>query len=136
MKGAQQVRAIPKLCAAVRRIRTLYGDTQEEFGQRVCLAQMTVSRFERGATIPANPDTLDRLFRAAAALGLAEEAALLKAAAEARARRRRERFMQIAGRRADSGMLEILVRIRLLALEQIALVDAVERVANREEGAC
>jgi transcriptional regulator with XRE-family HTH domain len=57
---------IPPLCAAVKRVREAYGDTQERFARRVGIAVMTVSHFETGRTEPRDPRVLLNLAKVTA----------------------------------------------------------------------
>src|SRR5262245_22344140 len=57
---------LPPLCAAVRRIRAAYGDSQERFARRIGVAVMTVSRFETGRAEPRDPRVLLNIARVAA----------------------------------------------------------------------
>ena len=78
MKRQKHTQALPELCAAVKRIRESYRDSQPQFAQRVDLAPQTISRFERGVQSPADFQVLMRLARAAQAQGLTEETDLLE----------------------------------------------------------
>jgi transcriptional regulator with XRE-family HTH domain len=74
MKRQKQATTFPELSAAVRRVRQSYQESQAEFAQRTELALMTISKFERGVRVPADPRVLARLAAAARAQGLTEDA--------------------------------------------------------------
>jgi transcriptional regulator with XRE-family HTH domain len=54
---------LPSLCTAVKRVREVYGDTQERFARRIGVAVMTVSRFETGRAEPRDPRVLMNLMK-------------------------------------------------------------------------
>lgn len=83
---------VPPLGAAVKRVREKYGESQEQFGKRVALALMTISRFERGAAVPSNIGVLAKLAVAAHEKGLTAEAKLFE-----RAKQEQERERELAG---------------------------------------
>jgi len=64
------------LCLAIKTIRLMYGDSQEQFGHRLSISSMTVSRFECGRAIPRNPLILQKFSNAARDANLPEEANL------------------------------------------------------------
>lgn len=51
-------RELPPLCAAVKRIREAYGDSQDRFARRVGVVTMTISKFETGRSEPREPRVL------------------------------------------------------------------------------
>jgi transcriptional regulator with XRE-family HTH domain len=51
-------KVIPPLCAAVKRIRNFFGDSQEAFGRRAGVALMTICKFETGRAEPRDPRVL------------------------------------------------------------------------------
>jgi hypothetical protein len=59
---------------AVKTTRQAYQESQATFAQRVGLSAMTVSKFERGETVPRDPAVLQSLSDAAVAVGLETEA--------------------------------------------------------------
>jgi transcriptional regulator with XRE-family HTH domain len=61
MPAKKKAPSLPSLCVAVKAIREMYGDTQEQFAQRVSMGSMTISRFERGVAIPRDPVVLQKL---------------------------------------------------------------------------
>src|SRR5215475_10229180 len=61
----KDVKELPPLCAAVKRIREAYSDSQERFSQRIGVALMTVSRFETGRAEPRDPRVLLNLAKVA-----------------------------------------------------------------------
>src|SRR5262249_1888500 len=72
---------LPSLCNAVKRVRDAYGDSQERFAQRIGIAVMTISRFERGVQIPGSESVLSKLALAANNVHLMEEFHLFRTAA-------------------------------------------------------
>jgi transcriptional regulator with XRE-family HTH domain len=74
MKNRKKETSPPPLCACVKNIRKAYGESQPRFAERVGLASLTISRFERGVQIPSDSGTLFRLAEAARNKGLTEEA--------------------------------------------------------------
>jgi transcriptional regulator with XRE-family HTH domain len=75
-KGKHQLKALPPLCAAVKRVRQAYGETLEEFSQRVRVSVNSISRYELGKAIPVDFNVLANLGRAARDRGLTEEGEL------------------------------------------------------------
>ena len=65
--------SLPSLCMTVKAIREKYGDTQEQFAHRLSMGSMTISRFERGVAVPADPVTLQKFAAAAKDVDLAAE---------------------------------------------------------------
>src|SRR5262249_21739636 len=65
MREHKKGERLPDLCLLVRQIREAYGDTQEQFAERIGVAPMTISRFERAKQIPKDPDVVQRLLKAA-----------------------------------------------------------------------
>jgi transcriptional regulator with XRE-family HTH domain len=154
-KNKPKVKAeIHELCRAVKAIRLAYGDTQERFAQRVSLSSMTVSRFELGKAVPRDPQTLQRLFDAAAGHGgLKTEASLLEAARRdaAQARPIYDRFTPFADQMIPFHSLEEwrvmcaariaaryhydeAIAIRKAAPKSMEIVDAVLADTNASEG--
>jgi transcriptional regulator with XRE-family HTH domain len=114
----QETAALPPLCAAVKRIRESYGESQPEFAQRVQLAPMTISKFERGATVPADSGVLIRLARVAREKGLKEETDLLEHIAVA------ARGVEFRDARAESDLVTRLQPIPVYSLPQWRLMAA------------
>jgi transcriptional regulator with XRE-family HTH domain len=73
---------LPVLCAAVKRTREAYQESQAVFAQRVGLSAMTVSKFERGETMPRDPAVLQALSQAAHDINLKSDAERFVAARE------------------------------------------------------
>jgi transcriptional regulator with XRE-family HTH domain len=65
---------------AVKTTRQAYRESQATFAQRVGLSAMTVSKFERGETVPRDPAVLQALSRAADEVNLHAEAEQFAAA--------------------------------------------------------
>src|SRR5215831_837410 len=66
--------SLPVLSQAVKATRLAYDESQATFAQRVGLTAMTVSKFERGETVPRDPAVLESLSRAAEEANLNAEA--------------------------------------------------------------
>jgi transcriptional regulator with XRE-family HTH domain len=66
--------SLPALCQAVKAVRMAYQESQATFAQRVGLTAMTVSKFERGETVPRDPAVLQALSHAAEEVNLNIEA--------------------------------------------------------------
>jgi transcriptional regulator with XRE-family HTH domain len=65
MKKKKAAHGLPALCLAVKRVREVYGDSQERFARRIGVALMTVSRFETGRAEPRDPRVLLNLAKIA-----------------------------------------------------------------------
>ena len=105
MKRQKQEKDLPPLCAAVKRIRESYRESQPQFAQRVRVAAMTISRFERGTREPGDFEVLKRLAEAARAQGLKQEQDLLEHAA-----------IEARGSQAWSGAAERSTHMGLMAM--------------------
>lgn len=70
----QRTLSLPALSKAVKALREAYRESQAVFAQRVGLTAMTVSKFERGETVPRDPAVLQALSRAAEEVNLNVEA--------------------------------------------------------------
>jgi transcriptional regulator with XRE-family HTH domain len=122
MKKPKKDPDLPALSRAVKQIRTVYGDSQAEFGKRVNLAQMTVNRFERGKQIPTDFDVLTRLADAAHDIGLFPEAGLLyEARKEGRETTSYHRHLIEQLRNRPAPRLQV---VRAVALPQWRLMSA------------
>jgi transcriptional regulator with XRE-family HTH domain len=67
---------------AVKRTREVYQESQAIFAQRVGLSAMTISKFERGETVPRDPAVLQALSQAAHDINLNADAERFAAARE------------------------------------------------------
>ena len=73
-QAPEKAPSVPPLCQAVKTTRQGYQESQASFAQRVGLSAMTVSKFERGETVPRDPAVLQALSRAAKEANLNAEA--------------------------------------------------------------
>src|SRR5215831_19198739 len=73
-KSALRTPSPPALSLAVKKTREAFNESQASFGMRVGLSAMTVSKFERGETVPRDPSVLQALSRAAEEANLNVEA--------------------------------------------------------------
>jgi transcriptional regulator with XRE-family HTH domain len=76
----KKTKQLPALCAAVRRVRAAYGESQEQFARRAAVVMVTVSRFETGQAEPKEPRVLWALAKAAAEKNLPAEEKLFREA--------------------------------------------------------
>ncbi len=122
---------IPPLCAAVKRVREEYGDTQERFARRLGVAVMTVSKYETGRAEPRDSDTLLSLCVLASDKGLTDEKHLFHNAYEEFARARNPDFDRNVAQRIGSlreWRLSFAARLAILYFPEIA--TALERAAG------
>ena len=68
------------LCVATRKVRTEFGESQDQFARRLDVAMMTISHWERGVTVPSRADSLQKLADSAEAVELLAEADQFRAA--------------------------------------------------------
>jgi transcriptional regulator with XRE-family HTH domain len=136
MRQHKKANDLPELCVIVRRIREAYGDSQEQFAQRVDLAPMTVSRFERGKQVPADPQVLVRLRDAARRLLKSIDIACLEEAITKVETRSVQRFSDMRPGLGLAAMpISSLPQWRLMHAAAIAILYYPESVHAIEQAA-
>jgi transcriptional regulator with XRE-family HTH domain len=82
-KSKPEMKSIPPICAAVKKLRQAYGYTLEQFSRHVGISLTSASRFELGKQIPRSAAVLHKLAHSAADIDLADEAEMFTRAFEA-----------------------------------------------------
>jgi transcriptional regulator with XRE-family HTH domain len=125
---------LPPLCAAVKKLREVYGDTLERFSQRVGISMNSASRFELGKAIPSDPAVLTKLWTQAHVRGIPEAELFLAAAEEANTKRTWEQFY--APDRIETRYVEVpksLTHWRYVAALRLAMAQFPETLSALED---
>jgi transcriptional regulator with XRE-family HTH domain len=125
--------SLPPLCAAVRRTRSAYAESQPAFARRIGVAAMTISRFENAKQVPADFQVLAQLERAARERGLTEEADLLAHAARGARRGREEDAIAPAGGELAPMPIHTWAQWRLMHAAGIAVLHYPEVARAMEQ---